>query len=78
MCGEETFQTLSLKQKSSQYSLQLVEPEEYHEETRLYEKIQKKMMEEQEVCLTVAIDKVAKSKHSDTCISELQFIAFWC
>lgn len=77
VCGEEKFQRLSLKQKASPYSLQLVEAEEYHEEFRLYERIQDNMMMGEDVCLTVTIDKVSEGKHSDTCISELQFIAFW-
>jgi hypothetical protein len=76
LCNSDSVQTVSLKPTSWNHSLQLLEPEEYHD-GKLFESVQDLLREQKEVCLNITFASVEKGKYADACISELHFLAGW-
>ena len=76
LCNSDSVQTLSVKPTSWNHSLQLLEPEEYHD-GKLFEQVQDLLREQKEVCFNITFASVEKGKYSDACISELHFLAGW-
>ena len=76
LCNSDSVQTLSVKPTSWNHSLQLLEPQEYHD-GKMVETVQDLLREQKEVCLNITFASVEKGKYSDACISELHFLASW-
>jgi hypothetical protein len=76
LCNSDSVQTLSVKPTSWNHSLQLLEPQEYHD-GKMVETVQDLLREQKAVCLNISFASVEEGKYADACISELHFLASW-